>query len=129
MRSHGLYYEHGEKSGRLLARQLKSKSAAQIISRKTFEAPILSSNHSEYLGLLELGEVSSAISAMRNGKSPGPDGFPIDFYKKFLDQLTPLLLDMFIDALSQGKLPHSVTLLLKPGRELQNVDHTDQYHF
>ena len=165
MRSRGLYYENGEKSGRLLAHQLKSKSAAQIISQiedatgklttdplkindtfkdfyfdlynsqslkdtslfqnflKTFEVPTLFTNHKEYLDqLMELEEVRSAISAMQNEKSPGPDGFPIDFYKKFSDQLTPLLLDMFIDALSQGKLPDSlneasITLLSKPGRD------------
>lgn len=165
MKSRGLYYEHGEKSGRLLAHQLKSKSAAQIISEiedirgsattdplkindifrdfysdlykseslkntslfqiffKNLKVPTLSSNQKEYLDEpLELREVSAAISAMQNGKSPGPDGFPIDFYKKFSDQLTPLLLDMFVDALSQGKLPDSlseasITLLLKPGRD------------
>lgn len=165
MRSRGSYYEQGEKSGRLLAHQLKSKSAAQIISEiedeggstttdplrinnifKDFysdlysseslkdtslfhnfflnlEVPTLSSDQKEFLDEpIELREVSSAISAMQNGKSPGPDGFPIDFYKKFSKQLAPLLLDMFDDAMSKSKLPNSlneatITLLLKPGKD------------
>ena len=33
MRSRGSHYEHGEKAGRLLAHQLKSKSASQSISQ------------------------------------------------------------------------------------------------
>lgn len=27
-------------------------------------------------------EVKSTLFAMKNNKSPGPDGFPADFYKK-----------------------------------------------
>ena len=46
----------------------------------------------------------------------------LDFYKKFSDQLAPLLLDMFNYSWSQGRLPDSlneasIILLLKPGRD------------
>lgn len=165
LKSRGWLYEHGEKAGRLLAHQLKSKSALQFISeiendlgqhttdpRKindTFqkyysnlykseslkdpslfckffdkiEVPTLSRRQKENLDEdLELGEILSAISAMQSGKAPGPDGFPIDFYKKFSAQLAPLLLGMFNESLEQGRLPESlneatITLLLKPGRD------------
>lgn len=31
-------------------------------------------------------EILSALKAMQNGKAPGPDGYPIEFYKKFYRQ-------------------------------------------
>jgi hypothetical protein len=46
---------------------------------------------------------------MQSGKAPGPDGFPIDYSKKFPDQLAPLLLGMFTGSLSQGSLPTTLT--------------------
>lgn len=71
---------------------------------------------------LQLGELTHSIKAMQSGKSPGPDGYPIEFYKKFSDKLAPLLLEMFNDSLSRGVLPQtlteaSITLLLKPGKD------------
>ena len=59
---------------------------------------------------------------MQSGKAPGPDGYPTEFYKKFVDKLAPLLLRMFNDSLDRGALPQtlpeaSITLLLKPGKE------------
>ena len=59
---------------------------------------------------------------MQSGKAPGPDGYPVEFFKKFADKLLPLLLNMFNDSLDRGTLPQtltkaSITLLLKPGKE------------
>lgn len=36
-----------------------------------------------------------AVSSLQSGKSPGPDGYPVEFYKQFWQKLSPLLLDMF----------------------------------
>lgn len=46
---------------------------------------------------------------MNNGKSPGPDGYPVEFFKKFSDELAPLLLEMFNHAYEQGTLPPTLT--------------------
>lgn len=59
---------------------------------------------------------------MQSGKAPGPDGYPIAFFKKNADKLISLLLDMFNDSLDRGALPQtlteaSITLLLKPGKQ------------
>jgi hypothetical protein len=59
---------------------------------------------------------------MQRGKSPGPDGYPIKFYKKFSDKLDPLLLEIFENALDQGVLHRTLTqasipLFLKPGKD------------
>lgn len=52
----------------------------------------------EHLGPLELDlgaqEVSEAIASLKGGKTPGPDGIPIELYKIFKTKLIPPLLDM-----------------------------------
>ena len=50
-------------------------------------------------------EIVSAIGPMQSGKSPGPDGFPTEFFKKFSDQLSPLLLSVFEESLVTNSLP------------------------
>lgn len=84
--------------------------------------PISAIQKSEMDRPLESCEIANSIKLMQSGKAPGPDGYPIEFYKKFADKLTPLLLDMFNDSLDRGALPQtlteaSITLLLKPGKE------------
>lgn len=59
---------------------------------------------------------------MQNNKSPGPDGFSAEFFKKFSAQLAPLLLDVFNDSLEQGVLPPTlnealISLILKKDKD------------
>uniref|UniRef100_A0AAY4B1G0 Reverse transcriptase domain-containing protein n=1 Tax=Denticeps clupeoides TaxID=299321 RepID=A0AAY4B1G0_9TELE len=62
---------------------------------------------------LDLGisceDLTQAIKSMQNGKSPGQDGFPIEFYKVISAKLTPLLSKRFEEILSQKKLPCTMT--------------------
>lgn len=63
-----------------------------------------------------------AIRTMQNEKAPGPDGYPVEFFRKFSGQLIPLLLEMFNDSNANGTLLRklteaSITLLLKPGKD------------
>ncbi len=67
---------------------------------------------------LTVEEITSAIRSMQSGKSPGPDGFPTDLFKKFSDQLSPLLLSVFEESLSVKSLPPTmrqavISLILK----------------
>lgn len=66
-------------------------------------------------------ELAEAVKSLQSGKSPGPDGFPDDFYKIFWKQLAPHLLEMFTESFSLGILPHTlnqacISLLLKKGK-------------
>lgn len=61
-------------------------------------------------------EIAEAAHAMQGGKSPGPDGYPMEFYKQFLNSL---LINMFIKSVS---LPLSLTqasisLILKRNKD------------
>uniref|UniRef100_A0A3B1IK57 Reverse transcriptase domain-containing protein n=1 Tax=Astyanax mexicanus TaxID=7994 RepID=A0A3B1IK57_ASTMX len=67
-------------------------------------------------------EVQNAIDSLKNGKSPGPDGFTAEFYKTFATQLVPFLTRVYNDAFKSGKLPQSLTsasisLLLKKDKD------------
>lgn len=70
------------------------------------DLPSVSPNDNQTLHApLTLPEIKEAISSMNSGKSPGPDGYPVEFYKRFSNQLTPLLLEMFNYSHSHGSLP------------------------
>lgn len=54
-------------------------------------------------------EISQATRSMKNRKAPGPDGYPIEFYKAFASKLIPLLCLVYSESLKQEKLPTSMT--------------------
>lgn len=155
------YYEHGEKAGRILAHQLRQRTANQAIPAindeqgskvtdnlkinscfQTFYKSLYTSDSSADSSSLEdffetlcvpsvdlgaaagleedlsVAEIASAIGSMQSGKSPGPDGYPTDFFKRFSGQLSPLLLSVFEESFSSKSLPPTmreavISLILK----------------
>ena len=67
-----------------------------------------------------LEEVKSALSQAPSGKCSGSDGLPFEFYRKFKEQLAPILLSAFNWALESGEIPEEfstgiIVLLYKKG--------------
>ncbi|CAJ0967072.1 unnamed protein product [Ranitomeya imitator] len=69
-----------------------------------------------------LEEIEQAITDMASGKAPGPDGFPIELYRKYREVLAPLLLQVFREIWRGGCLPDTfyeahIIVLRKEGKD------------
>ncbi|PIK61757.1 reverse transcriptase [Apostichopus japonicus] len=72
---------------------------------------------------LSVGELWTAVAAMKKGKSPGPDGLPAEFYRTFWEVLGGDLRDVFATAfqlnyMSQTQRVGNIVLLPKSGDPL-----------
>ena len=98
-----------------------------------FNFPKLNQEEIENLSrLITSMEIETVIRNLPTNKNLGPDGFTAEFYQKFREELTPILLKLFqkiayptktLQKIAQeGKLPNSfyeatITLIPKPDKD------------
>ena len=78
-------------------------------------------------------EIETVIRNLPANKSPGPESFTAEFYQKFREERTTILLKLFQEIAEEGKLPNSfyeatITLIPKPEKIPQKKKTTGQYH-
>lgn len=44
---------------------------------------------------ISVNEIKEVISSMKNGKSPGADGLPVEYYKEFAEVVAPILNEVY----------------------------------
>ena len=88
-----------------------------------YNFPILNEEEIENLNRpITSTEIETVIRNLSANKSPGPDDFTTQFYQKFREELTPILLKFFQKIAEKGKLPNSffeatITLIPKPDKD------------
>lgn len=67
-------------------------------------------------------EIWLAIESMPSNKAPGPDGFPLEFYKQLWEDINPILLPAINNLLDSNSMPDSwssavISLILKKDKD------------
>lgn len=94
-------------------------SQANFYIFNTLDFPIREASLAEDLGAhFTEAEILVAIGSMQSNKSPGPDGFTLEFYRTIRSSLTPILAALYNDSFIVGYLPPTlneatISLILK----------------
>ena len=75
---------------------------------------------------ISLTELTTALNAMKKGRSPGINGFTAPFFKTFWEHLGPFLLKVLNNSIACGKLCNSfregiITLIPKSGQDQESI--------
>ncbi|KAL9958928.1 hypothetical protein ACROYT_G036005 [Oculina patagonica] len=99
----------------------------EFISKTPLQFPKLSSKENDRMeGKLTFEECQNALKSMANGKSPGEDGFTVEFYKAFFYLLDQDFLNSINAAYDDGEMSISqrrgvITLIPKENTELKKL--------
>uniref|UniRef100_A0A8C6PVC2 Reverse transcriptase domain-containing protein n=1 Tax=Nothobranchius furzeri TaxID=105023 RepID=A0A8C6PVC2_NOTFU len=83
----------------------------------------LKSHEAEGLDLpITEAEIRKAIASMKNGKSPGYDGLPVEYYKTFADIAAPILHEVYQEMFDKGCVAPTfneavISLIFKTGKD------------
>ena len=77
---------------------------------------------------IEMGELIKTIREGKDNKAAGPDGLPAEIYKCLIEELSPVMLDLFHKIYKgETQLPPSwaeanISLIAKPGKDVRRCD-------
>ena len=87
-----------------------------------YNFPKLNQEEIENLRPITSTEIETVIKNLPANSSPGPESFTAEFYQKFREELTPILLKLFQKIAEEGKLLNSfyeptIALIPKPEKD------------
>ena len=93
----------------LLSRQIVEDETMNKVNFDSFvkelEIPKLAKEEQDLMEHdLSIEEIKNAIKHFQKRKTPGVDGFPVEFYETFIEQIGPNLLDSYNEAFQENKL-------------------------
>ena len=93
-------------------RKLYSRDQVDLAIQRDFLSKLdvsLNNDDSTFCeNILSTKEISHAVRGLSQGKTPGSDGLPAEFYVKFWKQLSPILLQLYNDCFDHGSLSFSM---------------------
>lgn len=103
----------------------ESPDEGEISNFLDMELPKISEeDHDRIKKFIKTSEIKNAIEVAAKGKTPGPDGIPVEFYKIFENELSPILTEavnnMFLRSEFDRDFNHSITTLIYKGRGLRS---------
>ena len=78
-------------------------------------------------------EIETIMKNLPTKKSPGPEGFTVEFYQKFRKELTPILFKLIQKITAEGKFPDSlydvtITLITNQDKDATQKKKTAGHH-
>lgn len=99
------YYE------KLYSSDINTQSKLENTFFKDLCIPKINNKQKELLEApITLLEIKTAINSLQSGKSPGPDGYPVEFFKIMNDKISPYLLKAINTSFHASKLPNYMNI-------------------